>query len=237
MLPVPIQGGGTYCIDTTEVSYISYNTFNNANPPPSVLPAYCAWNPGWTPTGDWPYTTNSADPVRFVNWCQAWAYCNHLNRHLCGAISGGSIPQANFNDSATDQWFNACSAENNNAYPYGNTYGDTTCNGDNAPNRENSALASGPVASQYFSLCVGGEPLLFQMSGNVAEWEDSCDTAGELDAGASDAGFGALDNCAVRGGSFKDDPTHLRCDSGQTAGPVTQPRNYTGRDVGFRCCI
>jgi hypothetical protein len=218
MLVVPIQGGGVYCIDATEVTYSSYDVFYSANPTTANQTAGCSWNVGWTPAGAWPYTAqSSSQPVRYVNWCQAAAYCKYNGRRLCGQIGGGSVAPASFADYTKDQWFNACSAQNANTYPYGSAYVAVDCNGKDSV--DGGSLGPGPATS--WPNCTGGEPGLLDMSGNVAEWEDSCS-----------ATTGASDTCAVRGGSYEDSAALLLCGSN-----VTQPRDYTGNDVGFRCCL
>jgi formylglycine-generating enzyme len=60
------------------------------------------------------------------------------------------------------------------------------------------------------------------MSGNVAEWEDSCATTN-----------GQNDSCHIRGGSHyaDSDTSHLRCDASDTT-----PRSNFGEIIGFRCC-
>jgi hypothetical protein len=61
------------------------------------------------------------------------------------------------------------------------------------------------------------------MSGNVLEWQDSCDQNG-----------GARENdiCAFRGGSYgKGGATDQACGAAYTAA-----RNAAFDDVGFRCC-
>lgn len=69
--------------------------------------------------------------------------------------------------------------------------------------------------------CEGGHPGLFDLSGNVLEWEDSCnETAGSQDL------------CRYRGGSFLDDASSLACGDGSGVGD----RSFKGAGVGFRCC-
>jgi hypothetical protein len=225
MVIATAAGGSPFCIDATEVSYGQYGAFYSANPPTSSQPAGCAWNVSWTPAAQWPQPpSNSNNPVAYVNWCQADGYCRYEGRHLCGRVGGGPVAQASFADPAVDQWFSACSAQGTNCpatpgagcYPYGGAFNSTLCNG----------AGSGAESFQLLLSCEGGAPGLLEMSGNVAEWEDSCS-----------ATSGATDGCAVRGGSYLDNAAGLRCDSGSTTGPVTQPRNYAGPDVGFRCCL
>jgi hypothetical protein len=218
MLVVPVQGASAYCIDAVEVTYAEYAVFYDANPPTASQPASCAWNVGWTPSGAWPNSPSTGDePVRYVNWCQADAYCTYAGKHLCGAIGGGSAAPANFKNASTDQWFNACSAQGENLYPYGVTYNASDCNGGGS---------AGPAVYESWLTCQGGEPGVYNMSGNVAEWEDACS-----------ASTGATDACPIRGGSYLDGSGNLRCDSDQTSLPITQPRSYAGNDVGFRCCL
>ena len=222
METVPIEGGGNYCIDAAEVSNGDYEVFFEGNPPTSAQPSFCAWNLSWNPTSNWILAPHD-DPIVGVNWCQAYAYCAYVGSHLCGSIQGASVALTSFNDPTKDAWFNACSAGGTKAYPYGNTYNASTCDG--ASSVDGGAANLAPPNA--YPNCVGGEPNLFAMSGNAAEWEDSC-------SGAT----GATDPCAVRGGSFEDtSPGLLRCDSAQVASPLTQPRNSTSNAIGFRCCL
>ncbi len=84
----------------------------------------------------------------------------------------------------------------------------------------------GPLPYTSLLNCQGGSVGLLEMSGNVAEWEDSCT-----------ASVGMSDLCAIRGGSYLSDQNALRCDSNQTSLPTTQTRGYAANDVGFRCCL
>ena len=62
---------------------------------------------------------------------------------------------------------------------------------------------------------------VFDMSGNVQEWEDSCYDS-----------KGADDGCALAGGYWGSNPgTDLACDHAPT-----YPRNISDERVGFRCC-
>lgn len=211
----PVKGGGPYCIGGSEVSYGQYQLFYDANVSTATQSPYCAWNTSWKPAGDWPFASGALhEPVRFVNYCQAEGYCRYVGMHLCGKIGGGSVTSAELQDAQQDEWFNACSAEGANAYPYGSAYQATTCNGVDAAN-------GGPIAWTSLMTCEGGVSALYQMSGNVAEWENGCD-----------ATTGAQDQCPVRGGSFLDGANALACGG---ASPLA--RDYQGRDVGFRCCL
>jgi formylglycine-generating enzyme required for sulfatase activity len=72
--------------------------------------------------------------------------------------------------------------------------------------------------------CEGGYPGIFDMSGNVMEWQDSC-------ASGSDP---ATDPCEVQGGSWNF--------PGGTQSAVfcafheKHPRGQSVPQIGFRCC-
>ena len=68
--------------------------------------------------------------------------------------------------------------------------------------------------------CVGGYAGIYDMSGNVAEWEDAC-TSTETNS-----------NCARRGGSFVALGNELACTAALAA-----PRMSTNDHLGFRCCL
>jgi hypothetical protein len=227
IVPTNLSTGGDYCVDWLEVTYSEYNTFWISNPSLATQVSYCSWNTTWTPANDWPpdlVTTdpgyNGGYPVNWVNWCQAYAYCEQQGKRLCGGITGGSNPPADSANSMMSQWYNACSADGVNTYPYGNTYLAGRCNddtvGDDAPWAELNF--AGMLENDQ---CQGGASGLYQMSGNVAEWEDSCS-----------AFTGATDTCLLRGGSFDSSSSGLTC-----ATAVPTARDYQGADSGFRCCL
>ena len=68
---------------------------------------------------------------------------------------------------------------------------------------------------------IGGYAGIFDMSGNLWEWEDSCATSD-----------GVGDLCRARGGSFWSSELSLRC-QGATA---DHSRSNVNRNLGFRCC-
>ena len=225
MIVVPKIGGGFYCIDGAEVTYTQYTTFYSANPSTATQPAFCSWSTNYTPAGDWPPTPQQGtEPVRYVTWCQADAYCRYLGRHLCGKVDGGATPSAGLADAHVDEWYNACSAQGANAFPYGTAFSASKCPSAAVP-MDGGPPLSGPVPATLFPNCLGGEVGLLDMSGNVAEWENSCDNT-----------TGINDVCVVRGGSYQSSTAGpLSCDSGGTSDGRT--RTYTGKDVGIRCCL
>jgi hypothetical protein len=210
MTIAPISGGGTYCIDASEVTREEYQTFFFANPSIPNLPAACV-NNLYPPSADWPPTLGELPlPVAYVDWCDAYSYCEYLGRHLCGKVGGGTNDPADFADPSQSEWFNACTAQGVSTYPYGSSYIAGTCNG-NDP-------GSGLMSEMFTMPCLGGSPGLYNMSGNAAEWEDSCDMNGQ---------------CRIRGGSYSSDPAGLACDASDFRARL----DNTNNDIGIRCCL
>jgi formylglycine-generating enzyme required for sulfatase activity len=214
----PMVPVGSFCIDVTEVTQSQYQQFLASIPLTGTQPAICLWNLSFVPSGQWPPTMQTDDvPVTSVDWCDARAYCAWAGKRLCGQIGGGSLPTASVNVAAESQWYFACSHDDDgqHVFPYGNTYGPNTCNGGDA----NGGVQLVEAASA-FPACIGGYPSLYDMSGNVREWEDACmGTAG------------AMDQCNQRGGSVNDGAGQLTCSTTDL-----QPRNSSNDHLGFRCC-
>jgi sulfatase modifying factor 1 len=81
-------------------------------------------------------------------------------------------------------------------------------------------IAAKTVAVGSEAACVGGYSGLYEMSGNVWEWENSC-------SGATGEG----DTCHSRGGSFWSTGTVMRCNFASD-----RQRSNVARNIGFRCC-
>lgn len=201
-----------YCIDSTEVTVGQYAAFLTAKGFETITqPAVCSWNTSFSPS-PWPQSGDTM-PVYGADWCDAWAFCAWAGKRLCGKIGGGANPHGSYGDATSSQWFHACSANGTRVFPYGNAYQANACQGgDIKPNR----LV--PVGSK--STCVGGFPDVFDMSGNVYEWEDSC---------TGTAGSG--DMCRIRGGGYLSPESYMRC-----ALDRSYTRNARELNVGFRCC-
>lgn len=203
---------GDYCIALYEVTNAEYAVFLQGNDPGQD--AECAFNTSYVPANGAPVLNDQ--PVTGVDWCDATAYCKSVGKTLCGARSGGGIDPSSFVDAAQDAWFDTCSSGGSLAFPYGDAYSATTCNGEQAgvgaPAAVGSFIAcrepSGPLESPY------------DLSGNVWEWENAC---------ASTTGTG--DACRVRGGSFNNDASSLSCDTDYAI-----KRGAAYDSVGIRCC-
>jgi len=222
-----------YCIDRSEVKNAEYKAFLDAvgGATAGAQAPACAFNSSYAP--DTAGACNQYDPVgkanlpvACVDWCDAAAYCKWEGKHLCGRVDGGGAnPPASSADATMSAWYRACSHAGELDLPYGNVYDGMRCIG-----LDNAAIH--PVAVPHTD-CEGGYSGLYDMSGNVAEWEDSC--SGDT---------GATDSCLTRGGSYLDtdkpvgNAPSLLCNSKVHGNPgvATKPRSTRNEEIGFRCC-
>jgi hypothetical protein len=118
-------------------------------------------------------------------------------------------------------WQYACSADGKQQYVYADVYDATACN----TGCPSGACATVAVASK--ARCQGEPnsaafPGVFDLDGNVAEWDGVCASA---DPAAQ---------CHVRGGDMQSSATTSAC--GYGTGTAVVPRNQPQPTVGFRCC-
>jgi formylglycine-generating enzyme required for sulfatase activity len=234
MIEIPKPGGGFFCMDRTEVPSEDYAAFLASSPATAGQAAACSWNDSFAPdvsttcappSGKYDPVARPRSPVSCVDWCDAKRYCEWTGKRLCGSIEGGANATTSFADASKSQWYRACSHAGDSAFSYGNSYQSSYCAGVDNPAVQPIQVASAPA-------CQGGYDGLFDMSGNVAEWEDSCS-----------ASSGAADNCLIRGGSLENAEStvpSLLCNSSavgdSTPSPATAKRNIKDNFIGIRCC-
>jgi formylglycine-generating enzyme required for sulfatase activity len=207
-----VQADG-FCIDENEVTHAHYQAFVDSHPSVVAQPQVCAGNTSFA--NGCKATEPEKQPARCVDWCDAHAYCASVGKHLCGSgeSASGAVPYDAAVISTDNQWYAACSHAGDRVYPYGDSYDTSACwSADRPP--------VGTLTVKSASGCVGGYEGLWDMSGGLAEWIDSCN--GEK---------GMADACHIRGGSFSGSSAELRCDW-QSGAPRDTSSNY----IGFRCC-
>jgi formylglycine-generating enzyme required for sulfatase activity len=198
-----------FCIDSTEVTRAQYGQFLEAiaNDPPAQ-PEECQSNTSFLA----PVTDPPDHPVAYVDHCDAQAFCKWAGKRLCGSVQ--REPDWNPFSPLENEWFFACSNGGTRDFPYGN-------NGDPGACAFLDNAASGPVAVGTLPGCEGGFPGIFDMTGNVWEWIDSCVSG--PDAGGM--------YCRFEGGSYKQVYENYLC------GTITLlPPASTAPDIGIRCC-
>lgn len=140
------------------------------------------------------------------------------------------VPLPLFADAAQSEWMNACSSGGQHTWVTGDDWDDKVqqnyCNGSltTKPAGGGSTFPVGELSA--CSSPEGAYKDFYDLTGNVAEWENSCQRA------ASDPEATGEDNCRVRGGAFTGTKPTLRCDADRTEKRLDNTRP----DVGFRCC-
>jgi formylglycine-generating enzyme required for sulfatase activity len=207
---------GKLCIDKTEVTYAQYKAFLEARAGDAGgQPPECSWSATLSPNSGWPYPTGrDAFPVPDVTWCAARAFCEWAGKRLCGTPgTGAPVAPAARAIASADEWYAACSAGAVRTYPYGDAYVKGACN---------TGSDAGPTAVGSHLGCAGGYPGLLDMSGNVEEWDNVCDST------TTDAGSGTSDACYTRGGTWAALEGTSTC--------ASTGRLYRGNHAGIRCC-
>lgn len=149
-----------------------------------------------------------------MNWCDAYAYCAGVGKRLCGKIGGGANGYTDYANATLSQWYAACTSNgtySSSGYPYGNTYQAGYCN-DNS----SATVAVGTITKCQST--ISGYVGVYDLTGNVWEWEDSCN------------GTGQSDSCRLRGGGISGG-SNEQCGSSNDF-----PRLDFGSNFGFRCC-
>ena len=200
---------GSFFIHATEVTVSQYGEFLSAkNGDVSGQSEVCSWNQSYWEYDEHPIMAPGNQPIGYVDWCDAAAYCSWAGMRLCGRIGGGPIARAEVFDPTLDQWYVACGGPNGGTHPNNNPM----CN---------SASNVADVAS--YPGCEGFYPGLFDMEGNVAEWVDGCDGS-----------TGPTDVCYLMGGNITDGNSY--CDEVYNADEAAFSRDDKAFTFGFRCC-
>jgi formylglycine-generating enzyme len=224
----------SFSIDETEVTRQAYAAFSETTPSSSV--PGCKWNTSYK--ADTACTqmgkacadgTGAANcdtyPQTCVDWCDAHDYCASLGKHLCGRMGTGGmmVPVPSATDAGQSEWMNACSAGGQYAWVVGDALESVPCNDANYWSQ-----ASQPLPVKERSACVSPVKAYqgaWDLSGNVAEWENSCDQAPDI------TDEDGLVGCLVRGGAYNSSDDAIRCKTSEKLS-----RNSARNDVGFRCC-
>jgi formylglycine-generating enzyme required for sulfatase activity len=233
MVLIPGPNGNDFCIDATEVSAGHYDAWLSGDPSVDGQASECdAWNTTFTPSTDannfcnfynYPdlVVNNPNIPIRCVDWCDAQAFCKWAGKRLCGAIGGGAGDFNKATDPKANEWYRACSEAGMRDYPYGDAFDAKACIG--ADFNGNPMFEPGtdyPREVGSTASCQGGYPGLLDMSGNIWEWEDSCNGSN-----------GNGDVCLTRGGSYVEAAGDLSCTH-----DIAPTRDTTAITIGFRCC-
>lgn len=218
------------CIDSTEVTRAQYLAWLNTITTDTVTSqdqATCGWNTRLAPDSYCMTTSNVCQGTRCgnhpqvcIDWCDAIAYCRGVGKRLCGKIGGGATPYDQFGSATISQWYTACSSVGANTYPYGYGYRPALCNdylywGEASPTTlEVASLGTCQAQVPYSGV--------YDLSGNVQEWEDSCDPAET----------GPFGDCLTRGCHFGCGDRALTCSGDRRPLERVEFNEYTG----LRCC-
>lgn len=201
-----------FCIDTTEVTYAQYADFYNAKPQPSDV---CNFKTGYTA----PAFLSGNGAIGNVDWCDAYEYCRWAGKRLCGGMNGVELDLSN-SLTPTSEWQYACTHGGSSdwPYPYGKAADPSICLYGDTP----GVNGSRDVASN--EKCQGPDGI-YDLSGNVWEWEDACDRSKGVTLANAD--------CNLRGGGF----LRSSADWGSCAAvPGGWARDSRVDDTGIRCC-
>ncbi len=228
----------TFFIDAREVTAADYAAWVATAPSPTGTDPRCDWNTsvvpdvddmGGTCMGSCVCTGTDGEaydleeerllhpdlPVRCVDYCDAKAYCVAHGKRLCGGVAGATLDEpADLNDPTRSEWYAACSAAGSKTFPYGDAFDPSACN-------DTEGQSLGMPRDVNASVCEGGYPGIFDMTGNVEEWVDVCYETPDL-------------ACFRPGGAFWHGAEDvLDCPSDWPQSTVAREQTPS---TGFRCC-
>jgi hypothetical protein len=208
-----------FTIDATEVTRAQYAAWLAVRPEEPRQSPQCEWNEDFEPDAGCMAQASvcqGADcgdhPQPCLDFCDAAAYCRDIGKQLCGGVDGGSTDAAG----ADSEWLLTCTANGKNRAISGDSFLSGQCN-----DQTTSATTTVPVASK--TDCQSPEPGysgVFDLIGNLREWDDNCDTMS-----------GRVDICHLRGGGFGISAAAPFCNE-----TVYAERGDFAETVGFRCC-
>ncbi len=211
--PTMVQAD-TFYIDSTEVTVAQYQEFLDAPKDDLLPPSECDWNDSYEPAmGE--TVSGQNYPMTWVDWCDAYMYCQWADKHLCGKIGGGALPTTDALDISQSQWYRGCGGPNEASHP--------VIGGVTAPDCNDDGGGVEPAGST----CEGSYPGLYDMQGNANEWIDSCGT-GIDPANPED------DDCLLLGGSYTGVTGGFCSETTDATDGAT--RNARAAPWGFRCC-
>jgi formylglycine-generating enzyme required for sulfatase activity len=203
---------GNYFIHATEVTVSQYGAFLTAkNGDVSGQSEVCSWNQSYWDYDQRPIMEPGNQPIAYVDWCDAAAYCSWAGMRLCGKINGGPIGRSEVFDPTLSQWYVACGGPGGGTDP------------NDSPMCNSSQGFSDIAEVATFPGCQGYFPGLFDMAGNVSEWVDGCDST-----------TGPADVCYQMGGNVFDQKSY--CDEIYNDAEEAFRRDEKAVASGFRCC-
>jgi sulfatase modifying factor 1 len=223
MVSIPRPTNGVYFIDATEVTKGQYSAWLATNPSlPGSSDNVCNWNTSYAADSlclklDHEYVDDDHHPQVCIDWCDASAYCEAVGKRLCGAIDGGSLQSGFGANPNVSQWYRACTSGGQFKFPYGDTYQSGYCNDDTNNLAATDVVGALPRCASPSSGYAG----VYDLSGNVWEFQDSC-TITLPNSGS----------CLIQGGSFLESYGYMACNE---IG-VYQTFTASSFDTGFRCC-
>jgi formylglycine-generating enzyme len=208
-----------FAIDATEVTRSQYAAWLAVREEDPFQTPQCRWNEDFEPDAACMAQASvcqgaacDAHPQPCVDFCDAAVYCRAVGKQLCGGTNGGPTDS----HGADSEWLLACTANGKNDAVSGDAFVGGQCNDQTANSRTTVVVGS----KQDCQSPEPGYAGVFDLIGNLREWEDNCDSM-----------TGAVDTCHLRGGSFGISAAAPLCSE-----TVYADRGSFAESVGFRCC-